>query len=148
MGQLQFRFMKAKDIKYIVLHCSDTKAGKNFKLADIDRWHKARGWAGCGYHYVIRLDGTIEVGRPHNVQGAHCLPLNPQSLGICYIGGQDADGNHADTRTPQQRYALCVLLGQLHYKYPDARIVGHREYAAKACPCFDAAEYRKMFGQS
>lgn len=136
-----------REIKEIILHCSATREGKEYHARDIDRWHKDKGWDCIGYHYVITLDGQIEKGRDEAKAGAHALGHNQDSIGICYIGGLDAEGNPKDTRTNRQRYALGVLLGQLLYKYPNARIIGHNEVAKKHCPCFDAVEYRKMFGQ-
>ena len=55
-------------------------------IQDIDRWHKERGWAGCGYHYLVRKDGSIYRGRPENAEGAHCLGYNTVSIGICFEG--------------------------------------------------------------
>lgn len=134
-----------REITEIILHCSATKEGKDYRLADIDRWHRQQGWDGCGYHYVIDLDGHLEHGRPLEKVGAHCLGHNEHSIGICYIGGLGSDERPKDTRTPQQKFTLGVLLSQLHYQFPRARIHGHREFAKKACPCFDAAEYRRWF---
>lgn len=136
-----------REIKHIILHCSATKEGKEYHAADIRRWHKAQGWSDIGYHYVISLDGTIEKGRAVELQGAHCLGRNHDSIGVCYIGGLDADGKPKDTRTSAQKFALSTLLMQLHARFPHARISGHREHAMKACPCFDAAEYRRYFDQ-
>ena len=134
-----------KDIKYIIVHCSATRAGVNYKAADIDRWHKARNWAGIGYHYVIDLDGQIEPGRKETEVGAHAGALyNPISIGVCYIGGLTQDTEEpADTRTPAQKAALEALLLELLRRYPGAQIIGHRDVAAKACPCFNAAEEYK-----
>ena len=52
-----------RKIDSVIIHCSATKAGMDFSVADIDRWHRARGMNGIGYHYVVRLDGTVEKGR-------------------------------------------------------------------------------------
>lgn len=136
-----------REIKHIIIHCSATREGKVYHAADIDRWHKARGFAKIGYHFVIALDGTIEHGRALEEIGAHCLGRNSDSIGICYIGGFDANGKPKDTRTAAQRFTLSALLIQLHAAFPQARISGHNEHAKKACPCFDVAEYRKHFGQ-
>lgn len=78
--------------------------------------------------------------------GAHCKRHNRYSIGICYIGGLSADGKPTDTRTEAQRTALRSLLEQLHRRYPNALIVGHRDLdPQKACPCFDAVrEYRDL----
>lgn len=134
-----------KQIKFIIMHCSATRAGLNYKAADIDQWHKARGWAGIGYHYVVDIDGQIEIGRAETEVGEHAGALyNPISLGVCYIGGLTQDtAEPADTRTPAQKSALEALLLELLRRYPDAQIIGHRDIAAKACPCFNAAEEYK-----
>lgn len=130
----------------LIVHCSATAEGKDYTEKDIDRWHRAQGWAGCGYHYVIRLDGTIETGRDLEKAGAHCQGYNAHSIGICYIGGLAKDGKTPkDTRTAAQKDALVRLLKLLKASYPDAKIYGHRDFAKKACPCFNARqEYRNI----
>ncbi|WP_121022773.1 N-acetylmuramoyl-L-alanine amidase [Helicobacter vulpis] len=74
-----------RQIKKIIIHCSATKEGKNFKAADIDLWHKQRGFNKIGYHYVIGLDGLVERGRGLDEVGAHAQGHNYDSIGICYI---------------------------------------------------------------
>lgn len=135
-----------RKINEFIVHCTATAEGKNFKAADIDRWHKQRGWEGIGYHHVVDLDGTVEPGRPESKQGAHCLGHNANSIGVVYIGGLASDGKTPkDTRTPQQKAALVKLLIELKHKYPGAVIHGHRDFAAKACPSFDATtEYKNL----
>jgi N-acetylmuramoyl-L-alanine amidase len=137
-------FRSSRNINEIILHCSATKEGQDFTAADIRRWHLQRGFADIGYHFVVRLDGTIEQGRDINRIGAHCLNHNQRSIGICYIGGLDKLGKPADTRTDSQHLALPALIRRLRRNHPKARIHGHREFAAKACPCFDAAEYANI----
>lgn len=136
-----------RTITLIVIHCSANKADSVLRMADIDRYHRSLGWKGCGYHYVIPTDGTVEVGRNEAEVGAHCRNHNRHSIGVCYIGGLSADGKPEDTRTEAQRTALRKLLEALHRKYPRALIVGHRDLdPQKACPCFDAAgEYSDLF---
>lgn len=137
----------AEKVKYIIVHCSATAEGKQFSAKDIDRWHRAKGWDGIGYHYVVKLDGTVETGRAENVVGAHCAGVNGMSLGVCYIGGLAKDGKTPkDTRTTQQKAALLALVKRLKKKYPRARVVGHHDFnKGKACPCFDAKkEYEKV----
>lgn len=130
-----------RSITLIVVHCSANRAGSALRLADIDRHHRSLGWKGCGYHYVIPTDGTLEEGRPEAEMGAHCRHHNRHSIGICYIGGLSADGTPADTRTEAQRATLRRLLAFLHRRFPRALIVGHRDLdPLKACPCFDAAK--------
>lgn len=134
----------SRDINEIILHCSATREGRDFTATDIRRWHLERGFKDIGYHFVIRLDGTVETGRPVNQTGAHCLNHNRRSIGVCYIGGLDATGRPLDSRTPAQRLALRLLLRRLLLNNPSATIHGHREFAAKACPCFNAAEYKSL----
>nr|DAF01772.1 MAG TPA: endodeoxyribonuclease I [Caudoviricetes sp.] len=127
-----------RHINEIIIHCSATPEGRDYTVADIDRWHKARGWRGIGYHYVIYKDGSVHAGRPVEQIGAHCTGHNANSIGICYIGGVAADGKTPkDTRTPAQRIALRELVEELRAKYPGATVHGHREFAPKACPSFD-----------
>lgn len=141
-----------RTIKEIIVHCSATAEGKDFDAADIERWHKANGWSGCGYHYVIKLDGTIEFGRSISKQGAHCSGHNANSIGICYIGGCAADGKTPkDTRTEKQKEALEWLLVVLRATFPMAKVIGHNEVAKKACPSFrlcDDYRIRKIIGRS
>lgn len=134
-----------RQIKEIILHCSATAEGRDYTVEDIDRWHKARGWRGIGYHYVIYRDGSVHPGRPVEQIGAHCTGHNADSIGICYIGGLAADNKTPkDTRTPAQIQALRELVVELKKKYPGARVHGHNEFAAKSCPCFNV---RKEFAQ-
>lgn len=135
-----------RKINEIIVHCTATAEGKNFKAADIDRWHKAKGWKGIGYHHVVDLDGTVEPGRPESEVAAHCLKHNTNSIGVVYVGGLASDGKTPkDTRTPQQKAALVKLLTELKHRYPDGTIHGHRDFAAKACPSFDATkEYKDI----
>lgn len=134
-----------RNIKKIIVHCTATKEGKAFTANDITRWHKDRGFATIGYHYVVLLDGTIQQGRAEMVMGAHCKGHNANSIGICYIGGLDENGKSKDTRTPEQKKSLLELLKRLKKDYPNATIHGHREFANKDCPCFDAKnEYKDL----
>lgn len=150
--------MNANEIDAIVIHCSATRAGQDIKASDIDKWHKERGFKEIGYHYVIDLDGTVEVGRALPKDGAHCntagtsgVQYNKHSIGICYVGGLDADGNPADTRTDAQKASMNELVWRLYDKFPIKEIIGHRDASPdkngdgeitsnewiKMCPCFD-----------
>lgn len=131
-------------ITMLIIHCSAVMPFQTSSVEQIDQWHHARGWAnGCGYHYVIRRDGSIEKGRPEEMIGAHCLNHNKHSIGLCYEGGLDSNGNPADTRTPQQKEAMLNLLTELKKRYPNALILGHSTFSNKSCPCFNAEEEYK-----
>ena len=129
----------------IVVHCTATPAGRDVTAADIANYHKLRGFADIGYHFIVRLDGTIEAGRPIELAGAHAKGYNARSIGVAYVGGLDNQSRPADTRTSAQRQALRQLLISLRCNFPGACIIGHRDVAAKACPCFDATtEYASL----
>ena len=150
--------MKKTDIDAIVIHCSATREGQDVRAADIDKWHKEKGWKMIGYNYVIDLDGTVETGRPLTMDGAHCntagvsgKPYNKHSIGICYVGGLDKYGNTKDTRTDAQKIALSKLVNKLILEYPIIEVIGHRDASPdknkdgkitqnewiKCCPCFE-----------
>ena len=135
-----------RQIKEIIIHCADTPEGRDVRADEIRRWHKnERGWSDIGYHYVIDLDGTIEAGRDIETAGAHCTGHNAKSIGICYVGGCDAQMQPKDTRTEQQKASLLLLLKYLRQRYPKAEIIGHRDVSAKSCPSFDAkTEYKDV----
>lgn len=134
-------------IDWLVVHCTATKEGANFKAKDIDLWHKAKGWSQIGYNYVIDLDGAIEPGRDVDLVPAQVAGYNSNAIGIVYVGGTDLNGKPKDTRTVQQKESLLKLLKDLKKLYPSAKIQGHRDFpkVAKACPSFDAKkEYSSL----
>lgn len=151
--------MKRENIDAIVIHCSATREGQDVRASDIDKMHKERGFCMLGYNYVIDLDGRIEPGRPLTMNGAHCntaglsgKSYNYHSIGICYVGGLDRNGNPKDTRTREQKIALHNLVYLLMDEYPNIKeVIGHRDASPdkngdgkitqnewiKQCPCFD-----------
>ena len=134
-----------RKIDLIVIHCSAVRPDQTSSAAQIDTWHRQRGFKlGIGYHYVVRRNGEIEPGRPESMIGAHCQNHNAHSIGVCYEGGLDIRGQPADTRTDAQKATLRLLLEDLHRRYPQARIVGHHDLNPhKDCPCIPdvACEY-------
>ena len=133
-----------RTITEIIVHCTATPEGKDYTVDDIRRWHKEQGWSDIGYHYVIYRDGSIHEGRDVKYSGAHCTGHNANSIGVVYIGGVSKDGKTAkDTRTKAQKRALLQVMRTLRAAYPSARIYGHRDFAKKACPSFDAKEEYK-----
>ena len=134
-------------ITLIILHCSGTPEGVRLAFEDCKRDHiEHRKFKDIGYHYYIERDGSLHEGRALEEVGAHCLHHNKHSIGICYEGGLDANGEAADTRTEAQRDTLLDLLIRLKQQFPNALIFGHNEFdSTKRCPCFDAEEYRMVF---
>ena len=138
----------------IVVHCSATRADCALTTEDLETIHRRRGFRGIGYHYYIRRDGTVVNTRALELVGAHAKGHNAHSIGICYEGGLDARGNPKDTRTPEQRSALHLLVYQLLQQFRNARVCGHRDLSpdldgdgtvepwewVKQCPCFEVSK--------
>ncbi|WP_461207893.1 peptidoglycan recognition protein family protein [Clostridium sp. DL1XJH146] len=119
-------FSKGNSPKFIVLHHA---AISECTIEDINSWHKARGWAGCGYHYFITKDGEVFRGRDDDVIGAHCKNHNKNSLGICL------EGNFMNEElTEIQKDKLQELCRELVIKYNIKSISGHRELGPTECP--------------
>jgi N-acetylmuramoyl-L-alanine amidase len=145
-----------RKINLIVIHCSATRVDKDYTPEQLERDHKARGFNSAGYNYYIR---EIVSMRPLELIPAHVTGYNKNSIGICYEGGLDPDGNPDDTRTEAQRQSIIRLLLDLVVQFPDSRICGHRDLSPdlngngkiepdewmKMCPCFNAEEeYRNI----
>ena len=134
--------MSRRRTDYIIIHCADTYPDMDIGRVEIDRWHRARGFLEIGYHWVIRRDGTIEVGRQLSDAGAHATGYNHKSIGICMVGGMSrVDSGPEDNFRDEQWSALKHIVGQMLAKYLDAEVIGHRDVSAKACPSFDAKEW-------
>ena len=148
-----------RKINLIVIHCSATRVDKDYTPEQLEREHKAKGFNSAGHHYYIRKSGEIVSMRPLELSPAHVTGYNKNSIGICYEGGLDPDGNPDDTRTEAQRQSIIRLLLDLVVQFPDSRICGHRDLSPdlngngkiepdewmKLCPCFNAEEeYRNI----
>jgi len=138
-------------INDIIVHCSDSPDDLDIGAKEIKEWHTQKpplgnGWSDIGYHYIVRLDGTIEKGRLISKAGAHCLGHNAHSIGICYVGGRHDGKKGVDTRTKQQKGAMTKLIYNLIQMYR-CDVHGHRDYTkGKTCPNFDAhAEYTNLY---
>lgn len=141
-----------RKLNEIIMHCSATREGQHHTVDQFRSWHvKGRGWNDIGYHFVIYLDGSRHVGRPLSKIGAHVAGRNTGTIGICYVGGVAKDGKTPkDTRTPAQKRAIEALIKELMSEYPSiTKVSGHNQYAAKACPSFNAQEeYRHLTGSA
>lgn len=145
---------------FIVVHVSATPPSMFIGAKEINAMHKAKGWAGIGYAYVIRRNGKVEKGRPDNQVGAHVEGWNSVSLGICVVGGVDANGHAENNMTVAQQPALEELIRSLLQKYRHAKVCGHRDLSPdrdgdgviephefiKQCPCFDAIPWARAKG--
>ena len=98
----------------------------------INQWHKNNGWAGIGYHYVIRKDGTVEQGRPAWAVGAHAQGENYHTIGVHLSG----DFMHAQP-TDAQIESTAMLLANICTDYgidsDRQHIVGHCDLMPTDC---------------
>lgn len=148
-------------LKYLVLHCTATAEGREVSSDEIRAWHTnpvskgGRGWKQVGYTDLIHLDGRVERLVSNNedanvdsweiTNGA--AGYNSVSRHVVYAGGVAADGKTAkDTRTQAQKQAMEAYVKDFHKRFPKARIIGHGEVAAKACPSFDVQAWLKSIG--
>lgn len=148
-------------LKYLVIHCTATPEGREVSAADIRRWHTSpvsqggRGWKQVGYTDLVHLDGKVErlVGNNEdaNVDAWEVTNgakgYNSVSRHIVYAGGCDRQMQPKDTRTAAQKEALAAYVKDFHRRFPNVRIVGHRELnSGKACPSFDVQAWLKEIG--
>lgn len=148
-------------LQYLVLHCTATAENRAVSSDEIRRWHTSpvskggRGWNQVGYTDMIHLDGRVERLVDNN-EDASVDPweitngakgYNSISRHIVYVGGCAADGKTPkDTRTSSQKESLEKYVKNFHRRFPDVKIIGHREVAAKACPSFDVQKWLKEIG--
>lgn len=119
---------RSKVLEYIVVHHTASTAKET--VEQIHNFHiNNNGWAGIGYHFYIRKDGTIYKGRPEKYSGAHCENYNSVSLGICLEGNFEIE-----QPTEKQLTSLSELIQYLKKKYGNVQVVGHRDLNATACP--------------
>jgi len=137
-----------RDVTLLVIHCTATPPSADIGLAEVDDWHWQRGWRSpsgihCGYHYIIRRDGRVELGRPEHEQGAHAKRYNHNSLAIALVGGVDANNRPENNFTGAQMKALRELADRIAEDYPGITVLGHRDLpgVAKECPCFDVKSW-------
>ena len=138
--------MSLRETKFCVIHCADTPASMDIGSAEIDEWHRARGWSAIGYHFVIRRNGGIEKGRDldndgdvFDEVGAHVKGYNKNSIGICLVGGKGGFNF-----TKKQMHTLDFLMMEIEAKYPDIEFLGHCDMPGvdKTCPNFNVTAWR------
>lgn len=148
-------------LSYLVLHCTATPEGREVKSEEIRHWHTdpvskgGRGWKQVGYTDMIHLDGSVERLVENNedayvddweiTNGAK--RYNGISRHVVYVGGLSKDCKTAkDTRTPAQLRAMKEYVLDFHKRFPQVKIIGHREIADKDCPSFDVQEWLAQIG--
>lgn len=134
-----FLFKKpSRKIKRVFIHCSASDKPKNDDVSVMDRWHKARGWSGVGYHFYIKRDGDIQVGRDIEKTPAAQKGNNTGTIAIC-LGGLSVD-----LFTDAQFSSLNSICNSINGAY-DGKVTfhGHNEVSSKSCPVFN---FREVIG--
>jgi N-acetylmuramoyl-L-alanine amidase len=130
-----------KNIKQVVVHCSATRPSMDIGAKEINDWHLARGWRMIGYHFVVRRNGTLEVGRKiTEMPAANGAGFNHNTATICWVGGlHQVTGQSKDNRTPEQITTMHSLRSVLDILLKNPEWIGHRDIPGvkKDCPCFD-----------
>ena len=99
---------------------------------DCHRWHLANGWSGCGYHFVVRKDGTIEEGRPLWAVGSHAQGANSDSVGVSCEGRYDTEKDMPDTQFAAMTALWLWLFNK--YKLSTKNLFRHKDVGDTSCP--------------
>lgn len=136
--------------KTIILHCADTPdSGDQFSIEHVNRWHRENQWKPyvasdgreiyCGYHYLIKRSGVVEIGRPETAEGIHTKGYNQDSLGIMYFGTRKM--------TEMQLNSFLRLYKQIYSRHQiePENVFGHYEFNEhKPCPGQDMIVIRAL----
>ena len=130
-----------RELREIIVHCSFTRPDQDIGVQEIRRWHLERGFNDIGYHYVIRKNGRLEIGRDIRKPGAHTKGHNDFSIGICLIGGMGWDSEALDDYSEEQLLTLRHTINAL-MTIGNLKLSGHRDYTnRKTCPNFNVREW-------
>ena len=133
---------KREKTDIIVIHCTQTPADMDFGVEKVIQWHKNRGFDTIGYHYLIKRDGTLQVGRDEDVTGAHAVQVNGTSIGVALVGGGTSSMGWEDNFAPIQFETLKTILLKLKSEYEIEKIIGHYQVDdKKECPSFDVPKW-------
>ncbi len=149
----------AKKLKYLVIHCTATPAGREVTSDEIRRWHTSpppagRGWKQVGYTDMIHLDGRVERLVKNNEDGIvdsweitnGATGYNSASRHIVYVGGILRNNTPADTRTSEQKLSLEKYVKDFNRRFPNVEVIGHNDLSNKACPSFSVSKWLNEIG--
>lgn len=145
-SELRDYFKKTKvwrEVKDIFLHCAATQPHATVSSI-LNYWKKNLKWKNFGYHILIGQDFYTILSNPNNVTNG-VQGFNTNGFHISYIGGIDKSGKPKDTRTDFQKKIIAVCLEEARKKFPKARVRGHNEVKAKACPSFSVREQYPLY---
>lgn len=121
------------------MHHSASDHSAHDNLATIREWHLARKFKMEGYHFFIRSNGTLELGRPIHMVGAHCRGKNKNSIGICLHG---LNKFHAE-----QFHTAARLIYDIWTIHGKIQIMGHKKVSATDCPNYSVDHIKeRLYG--
>lgn len=112
----------------LILHHA---AATSCTAEDVHLWHVGNGWAGIGYHYLVRKDGTIYRGRPEDTVGAHAYGANSHSIGVCFEGNYEVE----QTMPAAQLAAGQALVADIKRRWGITKVIGHKDVAGSTTDC-------------
>jgi N-acetyl-anhydromuramyl-L-alanine amidase AmpD len=121
-----------RKIDKIIVHCSDSDYTHHNDISVIKKWHvEENGWSDVGYHFFIKKEGIVQIGRDISVAGAHVKGYNATSIGICLAG---------KTKFTLEQFAALknLIIGLREHLKEDIPVYPHNAFnKAKTCPNFD-----------
>jgi len=156
--EIEFKSIQ-REITEVVVHWTDTYSNANIGSEEINQTHFQLGLKGIGYHYVIRRDGSLQRGRPVNIQGQHA-EINGHdkySIGLAFVGGLNCSSEtpnpteyrSAQSLTRAQMNTFQEFCRAFYLEFPGGQILGHNDIdETEVDPGFDVIEYCKsVFGK-
>ena len=127
----------SREITEVVIHWTATFMDQDIGSEEVHQWHLARGFSGCGYHYIIRRDGRLQRGRPIGKTGAHAKENghNNKSIGISLAGGYTCVSGTSgyqnlvgkESFTTEQNKAMNEFLATFYKVFPGGQAFGHSD---------------------
>lgn len=149
--QAELRNVK-REVTEVVVHWTETPTNKNIGSEEINETHLEAGLNGIGYHYVIRRDGSLQRGRPVNLQGQHADDHDTRSIAVVFVGGINVpsetrnieDFISVQSLTRSQFNTFDHFCRAFYNTYPGGQILGHSDIDDLANdPGFDVRAYVK-----
>lgn len=132
--ELSFNSLSERDFTdMLVLHHTGNPYDDDCGAVEIHESHLGQGWAGIGYHFVIRKDGTVELGRPVDCIGSHAYGENSHTVGI-HLCGNFEEAEPTAAQIESTAMLIADLAEDYNLEINTDTVVGHRDLMATACP--------------
>lgn len=120
-------------VKYAAIH--HTVTSKDATPEDIAALHKARGWLGIGYHFVIPGSGNVFYVGDLSTARANVANMNEQVLGIALCGDFTKElPNDIQIDSAHKLVKWMIEVASIPNINGWEDMVGHQDLQATACP--------------